>query len=365
MLLLSIFLQLLSPPAFADLRPTGIHWGVLPVANYTSDQGANLGVVAQRFDYGAFGTSPFDTLLTLQATIAERGPKTLYLAYELTRAWDRPLRLRNEIFYSENPFQNYFGLGNETLRVPSLERASFYRYSLRQISLESSVRVPVASITGLSLQSGLGLQLIEQRPLSFTSRYAQDFGNSVQNFNAPRVFLRGILERRNSEFIPSSGDFALVSLQFSPRWNRGDAEYRKYFPLLQDRFLWLATQAKWVGTSSHAPLSERARLGSRGTLRGLALNRYLAAQAFSLRAELRSVNVRWTLFGMPLKFGQGLFFDIGRVGDSMIQILTAKTHFAWGFSLFGSYFTDDFLGGLDVGFSEGSYSYYFNLGFAF
>lgn len=359
-------------PGLVQASERGVHWGVLPVFNYNSDQGSNLGGVAQRFNYSEDPGVPFRDLLTVQSTFAERGPKIIYAAFEKIGIEPNHPRYRFELFAAQNDFQNYFGLGNHTSRVPILENQAFYQYALKQISLELSVRQATPLAQGLDAQVGISPQALVQAAHSGASKFQEDFSSQLSQLYSTRFFSRLILERRDSEFIPSRGYYALGSLLIAPgflgtqdTWMRADFDYRRYDPILPDRFLWLATQWKYTVSSSQAPLSERARLGGRSTLRGLPLNRFTDAQAMLVRTELRSVNFKAQVFDLPLKFGEGIFAEAGRVGNSLARLAAESTHATWGFSIFGSYFTDDFLGGADFGFSEDGLHFYFNLGHAF
>ena len=350
----------------------GIHWGALPVFNYNSDQGANVGGIAQRFNYGEDLGVPFRDLLTLQSTFAERGPKVVYAAFEKIGLEQNHPRYRLEFFASQNDFQNYYGLGNNAPRLPVLENQAFYLYSVKQISLEVSTRQATKLTPGLDAQIGISPQGVIQAAHSGVSKFQEDFASQNSHFYSTRFFSRLILERRNSEFIPSQGYYATGGLLIAPgllstrdTWIRADFDYRRYDSILPERRLWLATQWKYAVSSSQAPLFERARFGGRTTLRGLPLNRFADAQAMLARTELRSVNVKAQLFDLPLKFGEGIFAEVGRVGNSLARLATESTHLTWGFSIFGSYFTDDFLGGADFGFSEDGLHFYFNLGHAF
>jgi hypothetical protein len=95
------------------------------------------------------------------------------------------------------------------------------------------------------------------------------------------------------------------------------------------------------------------------------LNRYIGNQSAGLRTELRSVYIRWRIFDMPLKVGSGVFLDSGKIAQGYNELVSNDFKWAWGVSLFGSYFTDDFLGTMDIGFSHGETAFYMRLGHAF
>jgi hypothetical protein len=81
--------------------------------------------------------------------------------------------------------------------------------------------------------------------------------------------------------------------------------------------------------------------------------------------ELRSILARLRIFGLPAKAGLGIFLDTGKVGQTWGRLLDDELHTTGGFSLLGSYFTDDFLGSLDVAFSREGYTAQIQMGHAF
>jgi hypothetical protein len=68
---------------------------------------------------------------------------------------------------------------------------------------------------------------------------------------------------------------------------------------------------------------------------------------------------------MPLKLGTGVYADLGKVSETAGGLTDLPLQAAWGFSLFGSFFTDDFLGSADFGFSQDVRSIYLKLGYSF
>lgn len=369
LLKLALLAALGSDALAAEAEREGIRWGALPVSNYSTDRGLTLGAMGQRFDYGAAGREPFENLLTLQFTSSSRGATAAFASYETTRLNDAGLRGLALFSYSLNDFQPYYGTGDSTAHDVALDRADHYQYSLRELTAELAARKKGGLIEP---QLGAAFTARSSRPSAAGSRYESEFGASPLDSSFVRIFAAAILERRDSELIPSRGYFASAELSHTPAalsgaaaWSRLDLDYRRYDSILSERRLWLATQARYASTSGSAPIPDKARLGSLGTLRGLPFNRYLSDHSLSLRTEARSVLFREQLFSLPLKAGAGVFVDAGKIGDSLARLASTPMHWGWGLTFFGSYFTDDFLGAADIGFSEGSTAVYFRLGHAF
>lgn len=357
-----------EPEASVDRR--GVKLGILPIANFSTDRGMEVGALAQRFDYGESGAPPFKNLTTLQLSYATEGPRQGFLAYEQTASESSRLRWGLTGQYLENPFQPYFGLGDATLLDPERHAAGDYQYDYTEGSLDGFIRSTTS--WGPELVLGVSLTRSNARSTRDTSQFASDFGSKETSLLYPKATLRAIWELRDSEFIPSKGTLLSAALTTSPGlgaanrfWYRVDTDYRRYFPLVERRWLVLATQARYGFSSRDAPLNEKVRIGSFGTVRGLPLNRYLSNHSFMMRGELRAVVLRSRLWERPLKGGLGVFSDVGWISDRLADLPQADLHPAFGISLFGSYFTDDFLGVFDIGFAEGNRIVYLRLGHAF
>lgn len=363
-------------PEVSARERKGIHLGAIPISSFSTDAGYTAGVLAQRFDYGsgiepAPGARPFQSLLTLQVTYSTRGPRDAWISYE--SFWDRTLdplgwRWSLDAYGMESTYQRYYGLGPNSSRKLTLEQEGFYFYDRSLFLISGSLRKRVPELGGLDLQLGASQVATHSDPGDQTdSQYRRDFGASPLAQTYTQLSLRGIWERRNSEFIPTRGAFASFSLSGAPLpgWSRLDLDLRRYFELLENRRLWLASQIRYTGVTENTPLHEKARLGSLGTFRGVALNRYLSNHSASLRNELRSIWLKNSIFGFPLKLGSGVYVDTGKVSDTLDELPQTPLRLSWGFALFGSYFTDDFLGSADFGFSPEGSSVYLRLGHAF
>lgn len=350
-------------------RPrVGTHLGVAPIFNYSSDRGLSLGLLGQVFDYGAEGRLPFRTLTSAEAKYATQGARDAFVSFERTGIAGG-FRLYSEVHASVNVYQPYYGVGDSTRFERSLWNDGAYFYDHREFSLLGSLRK--ATQSGWDLRLGLGASYASSRANAGESVYLADFGNAVREGYYTKVILGVVLEERDFEIIASQGRFVSVSATASPgvlgeleSWARFDFDYRRYDSIIPDRWLWFATQFRATANTPSAPLTEKARIGSWGTLRGYSLGRFVSNVALSLRTELRTMPVRWNIFGYPLKGGAGVFLDTGLIADSVSRVGRTPLRWAWGVSLFGSYFTDDFIGSADFGFSPEGSALYLRLGHA-
>ncbi len=363
-----------SPEPSSEIPPaeerTGVHWGGIPIGNYTTDLGLQVGVLAQRFDYGS-GAKPFENLETFFFQYGTLGPREAGLQYEVTGLGSADLRLFTDVLLSYDPYQRYYGVGPYSFRNPALE-AGGYNYDLQSVvELDSSLRKHVAE--NLDLYAGITVISNRSESEMTDSQYERDFGPTSDTIRYAKFLLGFVLERRDSEFYATRGDYAAATLSLAPAalsdaqsdWLRVDMEYRRYDSIVGNRWLYFATQFRYAGATSGAPLAEKPRLGSLGTLRGYPFNRYIDNHSVTLRTELRSLVLRWNIFGLPFKGGGGLFAELGRVGDTLSELGSTPTRPSGGFTLFGSYFTDDFIGAADLGFSQDGTNFYLHLDHAF
>lgn len=343
------------------------------MVSVSSDRGTTLGVVTQRFDYGAGDLLPFRSLLILQIRHQSRGPDDVLLSWE---AVEDALRWKLEAVGLQSKYERYYGFGDSTARDPALADQAYYFYEHRAALVSGTVRWPlpisVPASMPIDLQLGASAVSRRSRPAVGTSLFGQDFGAAPIHQLYAKLSLGLVYDRRNSEFIASRGVYGFLGAQLAPatlssqpEWRRMDLDLRRYDSFADDRWLWLASQFRYSSSSEGAPLEEKVRLGSIGTLRGLPLYRYASDHYLTLRTELRSLWFRAPAFGRTLKAGNGVFLDTGRVGDTLSRLSSSETHWAWGFTFFASFWTDDFIANADIGFSDEGSAYYIRLGHAF
>jgi hypothetical protein len=347
--------SLLSHADASDADRQGVRWGALPIANYSSDRGLQVGALAQRFDYGFLGLRPFETLWTFQVSTSTQGPKDIALEYE---SIEEDGRLHLSGAFQENAQLPYYGSGAMSAFI---KEVGVYQ---REIELGGGVSKNWGPHSRATVRVEALSTRYEERGSG--TPFFRDYGTGPRaRFQVP-ITLSAMRDTRDSEFIPTQGERFEASFSLAPdAWSRLSLDARKLWPLLADRRLVSALQFRHVSASTEAPLTRRARLGSWGTLRGLPFNRYVGTHASSLRAELRSVILRTRLFGLPLKGGVSLFTDHGMLGNRWKEWAEGPLRSSWGLSLTGSYFTDDFIGVAEIAFSAGSSATYLQLGYAF
>lgn len=329
-----------------------------------------VGALGQRFGYGDRGVKPFENLFTFFGSYTTHGPSELFLSLEKTGIGPMDLRGYFEFYGWHTVHQSFYGLGSQSERDSDLYADGYYFYRRRNLSLKGALRKQVTS--SWDIEGGLTGVTSRAQALQENSSFHEAFQGAPQTESYVKIGLGAVSEKRDSEFIPSRGHYLSGSAQLAPAalgsaqsWARADLDFRKYLPLLPDRWLWIATQLRWMSSTSATPLNEMPRLGSFTTLRGLPLDRYVGSHAITLRGELRSIFVRTLVFDLPLKGGLGVFADSGRVGNTYSELLRSPQRVAYGISAIGSYFTDDFLGAADLGFSQDGVSLYLKLGHSF
>jgi outer membrane protein assembly factor BamA len=354
----ALFLSVSTLVSWAD-EPNadrqGVRWGAIPIANYSSDRGLQVGALAQRFDYGSSGLRPFETLWTIQVSTSTRGPKDLAAEYESILE-DGRFSLSTSL--QENAQFPYYGSGATSAFVSN---ADVYQ---REIEIGGALSQNWGPHSRATARVEVLSTRYEER--GSDTPYFRDCGSGPRTrFQVP-ITLAAVRDTRDSEFIPTQGERLEAAFSLAPdAWSRLALDARKIWSLLPERQLVGALQFRHVSASSLAPLTRRARLGSWGSLRGLPFNRYIGTHSTSLRAEVRSIVFRTRLFDLPLKGGLSLFTDHGILGNTWKEWGGGPVRSSWGISLTGSYFTDDFIGVAEIAFSGGSSASYLQLGYAF
>jgi hypothetical protein len=142
-------------------------------------------------------------------------------------------------------------------------------------------------------------------------------------------------------------------------------DLRGYHPFLDTSDALVgALQIREASATSSTPLALKPGLGGLSTQRGLPRDRIITQHTATVRGELRGFPVHARVFDLPLRLGAGIFGEWGMAGDTFGRLFTTRGHPTWGLTFFGSYFTDDFVGRADIGFSPDGFSTYVGIGHA-
>lgn len=376
MLIFFCFLQIAL--AKEDDRRHGVQWGGYPVGNYSTDEGFTFGALARRIDYGdkkSEDKKSFNNVLTLEATLATEGRKSFLAEFDQKNVslFGLPWRSYSLLAGQLHDRASYYGYGDRTIIDSTLANQDFYNFEHNFFTLEQRLRFYWSD--EWSVQGGAGFEFHSTQASDITgvaSAFGNEFGTGSIDWIYTRILAGIVFENRNSEFVPDEGNRFDFLVNYSPAflgnledsWWKATTSYRQYYPLIEDRWLTAVGQTYYQVSSLSAPFEEKAKLGGDSTLRGFHDDRFRTQDVFGIRGELRSVFLRLRVFDIPLKGGIGVFLDSGWAGDNLGRLFQNGAHLGYGVSFIGSYFTDDFVGHMDLGFSKEGSSISISLGHA-
>lgn len=342
-----------------------------PILGFSSDIGLIAGGAYSHFDYRG-PTRPFKSRWQALGAVSTKGLIKVDLLYERTGTFGSNVRSKFELEIERLNEDNFFGIGNSTRFDKELWENEFYYFKSLNIEFEYRGRVPLYKKRQTSLDWTFGLRTQFQESYLVTD-------NSLFNTEPPpgseggwvNSLKTGLLwENRDSEFNPTGGNRAEITLQYAPNLLSNDFEMasfsidvRQYARLIN--FVTVAGRVRARVTSGDVPYWELSALGEENTLRGYPRNRFMGTSSIEYNLELR----KW-LFYFPrsrIKLGGQLFTDIGRVftGADAFGDLFEDYKQTFGFGGAISLFNPDFILRGDVGFSEDLTQVYISAGYMF
>jgi len=373
MMRLSLVALALLTATLAHAEQTGLKWYVVPNVAFDTDDGLGFGARGE-LAVAEPGYKPYRTAYVLHAFFTLRGFQHHRLRFDRTGLGPGGmLRFTAHLAWRQWLNDGYWGVGNGA----AVERAyadldgfadddphrKRYRYSLYQPFAHVTLRARIAR--GLALFVSLnpkysvvrtydGSLLAEQRPFGIDGGLAMPLTAGV------------LYDSRRPEADPRQGVFAEVSGRVSGELPRGagvfggiNGSLRGYHALAP----WLVLAGRLMGEVlwGEIPFYEMvhwggswpvAGFGGFETLRGVPFGRWRAPGKALLNAEARFKVLQHTVFGRPLYWQVGLFFDMGVVfgADDLATAPDPRipVHPAGGAGL-RAVFQETFVGRIDAG----------------
>jgi hypothetical protein len=297
-----------------------------PLLSYDSTRGIVPGTRAQLTRYG-FGLDPFSSQQTFAAawSTGVNRPRLEYGADFRTRS---PLSVLLYLSYSGIDLVNFFGAGNESVRVPALASAGFYSVRQEQFvafpALQVSVVGPLRAYAGAVLKHVSG---VASGPTAATGLYGStgttlgsgEAGLRLDTVSGALTARRGFRLRLSARHTPAVFDASSAFTKV-----RAAASGAFGGKLLTDLFLdaQIAAEKNW----GRYPFFESAFLGGSavasplnltGTwigspLRGYDANRFAGDASVAGNLELRAALGKFLAL-LPFRYGVVGIADVGRV----------------------------------------------------
>lgn len=368
--------QIMAQPQPQQAPEDTVVTAIVPAAAYASDIGLIGAIAISRFRYHPDFT-PYRSLTRIRLQASTRAYIELRVMYEHTETLGRPIRSSWTVNAQRNPFDSFFGIGNDTRFDRSKWNERYYYYDVMRAGFAWTGRKTVyrpdpAARSTLDVTAMAGFRY--EQPVENRENLINDAGPvGITGGWTNNIGLGVIWENRDNEFATTRGNRFELTGTWAPRFLFSDypiatvmAEIRQFItiPVLRLNPV-LAT--RMVGTKAFGtvPYWDMPYLGDDLTLRGYPLYRFRGDAALFYNLELRT----W-LYQHPyleFKFGIHAFHDSGRVftGEDGFSDLFRGYHKTVGGGFATSLFTPDFIVRVDAGFSDEMYRLYMNIGYMF
>jgi hypothetical protein len=348
----------------------------LPIVylNYSSFNGFTLagGVTftRQRYDKEDYASKH-----SLAAAVSTKG--NLKFAYDgrfhqAIKKWDILLKASAA---SPDFHNNFYGLGNSTLKTDALESANYYEIDYDKYNILTGVSRKFWGNSALNLT--FGFESVESKKLNHPS--ILDGGNEVapgahETLNFLPIEIGFDLDFRDEKGLPYNGTRLFIyytngsilnkkdSLNSVFSYGYLDAAIEYYISTTNKRKITLGMRFGGAKGYGDIPFYKMPNLGGSNGLRGYSGQRFTGDSKIYFNSELRwQLLHRYTSI-FPIKAGIKVFFDAGRVYYSGDPNESNKWHTGYGGGIYIVPFTEALIISISVGFSDEE-SFYPIIGF--
>lgn len=347
----------------------GFSFGIVPLANYTSDTGFGGGLGLALIDY-ADGREPFRNAIFIKGFLTTRWVQHHAAQWEAPHIGGTPLSVWVRTEFRRQIDANYFGIGNTAawdgaLTNPESERYVTQRYyQFLQMGPAVVARLSYPLVWKLSLEAGYTFEYL------YVETYADSLLAAQRPLGADGGFTSMlhvglVLDTRDRRITTRRGHWVEFSTRVSSRYLGGSTNFGGV--TLSDRHYWnpvgdlvLAHRLLVDLLYGEVPFFHLSRfgdgalsdgLGGAWSLRGLAQHRYIGRIKIALNPEVRHHVLTWHWLGARFDLGAVAFFDVGRVWAAYeADGPTWNLHWAGGGGL-RLVWNENFLARFEAGFS--------------
>lgn len=352
-----------SPIGATAQTPTGLVFGGVPAINYSSDEGFGYGVIAELYQHGTRGLTPYEWSLRPTLFFTTEGRREIVAFFDAPHLLPGGWRINARVGTERHIATPYYGVGNasvydDTLDDPDGPNPYYYRFGRARTGVATTLQGPTGLFSALEVVVGGAIGRVSVEPIprgEGTTLYAEDYGPDPASWTAWAVRAGLVWDSRDRETGPTRGTWTDVLVQ---RVDGGSADYaftrwtftdRRYFSLAPG--LVFAHRYLLQGTSAGAPALElfdvqtsfqpQEGLGGSKTVRGMLKNRLVGRGMLVWNAELRWRFGSFEMLGRPFHAVLSAFFDQGRVWEESVRVDEVFADLSRGYG-----------GGLRVGMSE-------------
>ena len=326
------------------------------LASYNADDGAIL-TAGITFTNQKYGKPDYSSFHKFDANISTEGNFTLrYLAnyHQVLGKWD--LEIGGKIG-QPNQFNNFYGIGNESIKNDELYDQSFYKtrynsvvggFALKNEFWSRSSFIASVGIEANSEQLTLD-NIFSVIPKPIFGAEPLDIARTVFTLDLDLRDRVNLSTRGMRLYVNHETGWVLNS-DLQKRYHKFQTSIEQFISTRNAAALTLGLRVGGSTTWGDIPYYHRYYLGQEQNLRGFRKNRFTADNAFFFNSDLRWMIAAVRTSFVPLGFGLRGFLDTGRVYER--DVVSDKWHTGYGFGIFVVPLRESFSINISMAYSE-------------
>lgn len=269
--------------------------------------------------------------------------------------WDLEL---NGIIGFPSRFENFFGLGNNTIKNEALFDSGYYRSRYNTYQFGLAVKQEIIAKHNLSLSTSFEYFDSEIRAISLLASLPADDISGLQNLQVITTGFEYTLDYRDRAALPENGVSFYLKYHhgfldepsFGKSYDQFQSTMEYYKSMGSVKPLTLGLKLGGSISSNQIPYFKRVYLGQNDNLNGYVKNRFTGKSNLYINSELRWQITSVRRAFVPFKFGIRGIFDTGRVFDS--SDTSDKWHQGYGAGIYFVPISEKFTINMTAAFSE-------------
>lgn len=344
-------------PAVED---RGYDWRFGPGFGYNSDDGIVLGGGSILYKYG-YGAKPFVYRMSLIGSYAFNA-KSYRIRY--TGDFYSIVKGARVSLIAEKTgldITRYFGQGNETAFIDSLDQLDFYKVGQELYNVNPEIEFPIAKKTSLTISPFYKLSDVSFNENTFLGQNPATYGIGKISFVGVNTIVT--YDSRDNEIEPYKGLYARLGGNYTPNifknnfgFSKAALDVRAYISTDTVKGFTFALQGLVGKVWGNYPFFESMFLGGENSLKGFSRERFAGDGLLLGQAEIRLRIAKVNIL-VPGMLGISGFGGAGRVfleGED-----SKRWHNAFGGSVWITYLNRMFNVGFTVAKSDEDIKYFF------
>jgi len=338
----------------------GYDWRFGPGFGYNSDDGIILGGGPILYKYG-FRSKPYVYRMSLIGSYAF-GAKSYSIKYTGDfYSIIKGVRILLNVEKTELDITRFYGTGNETQLIDSLDVKDFYKVGQELVLISPSFEIPISGKVRFSLSPFYKYSDVSYDENTFLGQNPMTRGLGSQKYLGVSSVIG--YDSRDNRSEPYKGIFAQLGGSVTPAifknntaFSKAGFDIRAYVSTDTVKGLTFAVRGAGGKVWGTYPFYESMFLGGINSLKGFSRERFAGDEVLLGQSEIRLRIARVNLL-IPGMLGVSLFGGAGKV---FVEGETSKRwHSSYGGSVWITYLNRMFNVGLTVAKSDEGYKYFF------